>query len=117
MSSNGRLNGRRTSSQRFPAPEVGSGGGSHRRPTRDRLGNTLILAGAVLGLAAASWSRYRGHPLWVTLLVAVPAMVIAGTNLVAGDSLLPHIAALATVPLGVAGITGGVVVGTHCIRS
>jgi hypothetical protein len=84
---------------------------------RDRLGNTLILAGGVLGLAAAGWSRYRGDPLWVTLLVAVPATVIAGLNLVAGDSLLPHIAALAAVPLGVAGITGGVVVGTHRIRS
>lgn len=84
---------------------------------RDRLGNTLILAGAVLGLAAAGWSRYRGDPLWVTVMVAVPAVVIGGLNLVVGDSLLPHIAALAAVPLGVAGVIGGVVVGTHRIRS
>ncbi len=76
---------------------------------RDRLGNTLILAGAVLVLAAAAWSRYRGDPVWGTVMVAVPAAVIAWLNLVAGDSLLPHIAALAAVPLGVAGVIGCVV--------
>lgn len=84
---------------------------------RDRLGNTFILAGAVLGLAAAGWSRYRGDPLWVTVMVAVPAVVIGGLNLVVGDSLPPHIAALAAVPLGVAGIIGGIVARTDRIRS
>ncbi|SKB38915.1 hypothetical protein SAMN05660473_00477 [Arthrobacter sp. 49Tsu3.1M3] len=76
---------------------------------RDQIGNTLILAGAVLDLAAAGWSRHRGDPLWVTVTVAVPAVVIGGLNLVVGDSLLPHIAALAAVPLGVVGVIGGVV--------
>ncbi|WP_155846703.1 hypothetical protein [Arthrobacter sp. 131MFCol6.1] len=76
---------------------------------RDQIGNTLILAGDVLGLAAAGWSRYRGDPLWVTVTVAVPAVVIGGLNLVVEDSLLPHIAALAAVPLGVVGVIGGVV--------
>ena len=76
---------------------------------RDQIGNTLILAGAVLGLAGAGWSRHRGDPLWVTVTVAVPAVVIGGLNLVVGDSLLPHIAALAAVPLAVVGVIGGVV--------
>ena len=52
-----------------------------------------------------------------SLLVAVPAVVIAGLNLVAGDSLLPHIAALAAVPLGVAGLIGGVVGQPHRTHS
>jgi hypothetical protein len=84
---------------------------------RDRLGNTLILAGAVLGLAAAGWSRFRGDSLWATVMVAVPAVVIGGLNLVVGDSLLPHIAALAAVPLGVAGVIGAIVARTDRIRS
>ncbi len=52
-----------------------------------------------------------------SLLVAVPAVVIAGLNLVAGDSLLPHIAALAAAPLGVAGLIGGVVGQPHRTHS
>lgn len=83
---------------------------------RDRLGNTFILAGAALDLAAAGWARYRGYPAWVTVLVAVPAVVVAGLSLAAGGSLLPHIAALAAVPLGAAGVIGGVVTSTHRTR-
>lgn len=37
---------------------------------RDQVGNTLILAGAALGMAASGWSRYRGDPLRVTVMVA-----------------------------------------------
>ncbi|MET4135181.1 hypothetical protein [Pseudarthrobacter sp. PvP090] len=84
---------------------------------RDRLGSTSILAGSVLGLAAAGWSLYRRDQLWVSLLVAAPAVVVGGLNLVAGGSLLPHIGALAAVPLGLAGIIGGVTVGSGRIRS
>lgn len=80
---------------------------------RDQIGNTLILAGAVLGLAAAGWSRYRDDPLWVTVMMAAPAVVTGGLNLVAGDSLLPQIAAVAIVPLGVAGVIGGLVGEPH----
>ncbi|MET3809205.1 hypothetical protein [Arthrobacter sp. UYEF3] len=75
--------------------------------TRDQAGNTLILAGAAAGFAAAGWSRYRGDRVWMTSLVAVPAVVIGGLNLVAGYSLLPHLSALVAVPLGLAGIIGG----------
>ncbi|WP_161958225.1 hypothetical protein [Arthrobacter sp. H-02-3] len=35
----------------------------------DRTGNTCILAGAVVGLVAVGWSRYRGDALWVTIWV------------------------------------------------
>ncbi|MCX6498585.1 MAG: hypothetical protein NTU93_07250 [Arthrobacter sp.] len=76
---------------------------------RDRTGNALILAGAALGLAAAGWSHYRGAPRWVSTLVAAPAVAVAGLNLVVGDSLLPHVSALVAVPLGLAGIIGGIV--------
>jgi hypothetical protein len=76
---------------------------------RDRTGNTFMLFGAVAVLAAAGWSRFRGDPLWVTLTVAAPAVVVGGLNLVLGDSLLPHIGALLAVPAGLAGIIGGLV--------
>lgn len=76
---------------------------------RDRTGNTLILLGVVLAVAAAGWSRFRRDPLWATLTVATPAVVIGGLNLMLGDSLLPHLAALVSVPARVAGIIGGLV--------
>lgn len=84
---------------------------------RDQIGNTLILAGALLGLPAAGWALYRGDPVWVTGMIAAPAVIIGGLNLVAGDSLLPHLAALAAVPLGLAGIIGGVAVRSQRIKS
>lgn len=84
---------------------------------RDRLGSTLILAGAILGLGAAGWSRYRGDPLWVTVMVAAPGVIIGGLNLVAGGSLLPHFGALSAVPLGLAGTMAGVTARVHRIRS
>lgn len=80
-------------------------------------GNTLILAGALLGLAAAGWSFYRGDAVGVTGMVTAPAVIIGGLNLVAGDSLLPHLAALTAVPLGLAGIIGGFAVRSQRIRS
>lgn len=70
-------------------------------------GNTLILAGALLGLAAAGWSFYRGDAVGVTGMVTAPAVIIGGLNLVAGDSLLPHLAALTAVPLGWPGSSAG----------
>lgn len=84
---------------------------------RDRLGNTLILAGAVLGLSAGAWSRHRGDHLWVTVLVAAPAVVVGGLNLVAGGSLLPHFGALAAVPFGLAAISGGALAASRRVRS
>ncbi|WP_211878923.1 hypothetical protein [Pseudarthrobacter albicanus] len=74
---------------------------------RDRTGNTLILAGALVILASAAWSRLRTDPLRVTLAVAAPAIVVGCLNLVIGDSLLPHLGALFAVPAALAGIIGG----------
>lgn len=84
---------------------------------RDRIGTTLILAGSVLGLAAAGWSLYRHDPRGVTIMVAAPAVVVGGLNFVAGGSLLPHLAAFAAVPLGLAGIIRGVTAGSRRIHS
>ena len=84
---------------------------------RDQIGNTLILAGALLRLAAAGWSLYRSDAVWVTAMVTAPAVIIGGLNLVAGDSLLPHLAALAAVPLGLDGIIGGFAVRWRRMRS
>jgi hypothetical protein len=84
---------------------------------RDRVGNTLILAGSALGLAVACWSLFRRDPRWVSLLVAAPAVMVGGLNFVAGESLLPHLALLAAVPTGLAGIVGGVMAGSRRVRS
>ena len=45
---------------------------------RDQIGDTFILAGALLGLAAAGWSLYRGDAVGVTGMVTAPAVIIGG---------------------------------------
>ena len=50
-------------------------------------------------------------------MVAAPAVVIGGLNLAAAGSLLPHIGALAAVPMGLAGTVGGAATRTRRTRS
>lgn len=74
-----------------------------------RVGSLHLLAGSAASLAAALWSFLRGHPHWVTVCVAAPAVLIGGVALVWPYSLLRHIVALAALPAAVAGIIGGLV--------
>lgn len=72
-----------------------------------RLGSLYIFAGSVASLAAAAWSFRRGHPHWVTALVAAPAIMVGGVALMSPTSGLRQILALIALPAAMAGITGG----------
>lgn len=72
-----------------------------------RVGSLYLLADSAASLAAALWSFLRGHPRWVTVCVAAPAILIGGVALVWPHSLLRHIAAFVALPGAAAGIIGG----------
>jgi hypothetical protein len=72
-----------------------------------RVGSLFILGGSAASLAAAVWSYLRGHPYWVTVCVAAPALVVGGIALMGPQSLLRHIGAVVALPAAVAGIIGG----------
>jgi hypothetical protein len=74
-----------------------------------RIGSRYLLSGSAASLTAALWSYRRGHPLWVTLFVAAPAILIGGIALLMPYSLARHLAAAVALPVAVAGITGGLV--------
>ncbi len=85
-------------------------GGYHPLPSFEedaRVGSLYILGGSTASLAAAVWSYLRGHPHWVTALVAVPAIMVGGTAFLDLRSGLPHLLALVALPAAVAGIIGG----------
>ncbi|ALV44518.1 hypothetical protein MB46_02285 [Arthrobacter alpinus] len=72
-----------------------------------RIGSVHLLGGSAASLGAALWSFRRGHPHWVTFLVAAPAVLIGGIALLMPYSLARHLAALVALPVAVAGIVGG----------
>jgi hypothetical protein len=83
-------------------------------PTRDailadRVGKLQIYAASVALLVAAGWARMMLTPVWACILVASPAVLVGGLTLVFENSWFPHIAALVTFPLAVAGLIGGLV--------
>lgn len=69
-----------------------------------RVGDLLIFAGSVTILAAAGLARKMRTPTWACVLVAVPAFLIGGLTLLVGESLLPQLAALVALPVGLAGL-------------
>lgn len=76
---------------------------------RARTGNFLILVGSVVVASAAEWVRRMRAPIWVPILVATPAVLAGGLTLVSGGSLIPHLSALVSFPVGLAGLVGGLV--------
>ena len=74
-----------------------------------RVGNLHILGGSAASLAAALLSWRRGHPHWVTVCVAAPALHVGGVAVLMPQGLARHLAALAALPAAIAGITGGLV--------
>lgn len=69
-----------------------------RSPT-DALGHGLVLLGSVAFSASAVWARLRSRPVWVSILSALPAVVVGGLSLELPDSLLAHLAGLLLIPL------------------
>jgi hypothetical protein len=75
---------------------------------RLRVGRLVMLAGAVMSLAAAIWSQVRGNPLWVTVCVASPAVLVGmAIMIMTVPSVTPQIAGLIALPAALAGLIGG----------
>jgi hypothetical protein len=68
----------------------------------ERTGDQLIALAAVVLLAAAAGAWSAG-PNWAAVAIAVPAVVCGGLTLLAGGTLLPHLAALPAFALALAG--------------
>ncbi len=77
---------------------------------RLRIARLIMLAGSALSLAAAIWSQVRGNPLWVTVCVASPAVLVGlATMIMTVPSLTPLVAGMIALPAALAGLVGGLV--------
>ena len=75
---------------------------------RLRVGRLVMLAGAAMSLAAAIWSQVRGNPLWVTVCVASPAVLVGmAIMIMTVPSPTPQISGLIALPAAIAGLIGG----------
>ena len=75
---------------------------------RVRMGRLFMLIGSATSLAAAIWSQVRGNPLWVTICVASPAVLVGlATMMMTPPSLTPLVAGAVALPAAVAGLIGG----------
>lgn len=70
-------------------------------------GSLYILAGSVANLVAAVWSARRGHPPWVTAMVAAPAILVGGSTLINPTTLLRHLAAAVAFPFAIGAVYWG----------
>ncbi|MGY3381196.1 putative membrane protein YfcA [Arthrobacter sp. TE12231] len=68
-----------------------------RSPT-DAEGHGLVFLGSTAFAAAAVWARLRRRPLWVSILTALPAVVVGGLSAENPDGLYAHLAGLFLVP-------------------
>lgn len=68
------------------------------------IGSRYIFAGCALSLAAAAWSHLRGNPVWVTVCVGLPGVLVGWAALEDPYSLLRHLAAVVAFPLVLAGV-------------
>jgi hypothetical protein len=68
------------------------------------IGSRYIFAGCGLSLAAAAWSHVRGNPVWVTVCVGLPGVLVGWAALLNPYSLLRHLAAVVAFPLALAGV-------------
>lgn len=84
---------------------------------RDRVGKILILVGSVALVAAAVWARLMHAPIWTCALVSTPAVLVGGLTLFFGSSLFPHLSALATFPVALAGLVCGLVLTRPLLRA
>ena len=82
-----------------------------------RVGKTLILVGSVALVGAAVWARLMHAPIWSCALVAAPAVLVGGLTLFFGGSLFPHLSALVTFPVALAGLVCGLVLARPLLRA
>lgn len=70
-----------------------------------RAGQRLLLLGCLLLLAATALAL-RSGPRWAAAAIAVPVLLCGGLSAVAGDTLLPHLAALPAFVVAALGLVG-----------
>ncbi|MET1155544.1 hypothetical protein [Arthrobacter sp.] len=68
-----------------------------RSPTEAE-GQGLIFLGSIAFAASAIWARLTGRPVWVSVLTALPAVVVGGLAMEMPDGLIAHLAALPLIP-------------------
>jgi hypothetical protein len=68
------------------------------------IGGRYILAGCALSLAAALWSHLRGNPVWVTVCVGLPGILVGWAALLNPYNLMRHLAAVVAFRLALAGV-------------
>lgn len=83
---------------------------------RDRAGRNLVFLGSITILAAAGAARWMHTPVWACILVATPAILVGGLTLVFYNSYLPHLSALVTFPIGLAGLISGLILARPLLR-
>ena len=71
----------------------------------ERAGQLLVLAGCAALLAVALLARSTA-PTWVSVTVALPAVLCGGLTVLAGGTLLPQLVALPALGLALAGLVG-----------
>lgn len=67
------------------------------------IGSRYILAGCALSFAAAAWSHLRGNPVWVSVCVALPGVLVGWAAWTDPYSLLRFLAAVVAFPLALGG--------------
>lgn len=70
------------------------------------IGSRYILAGCALSLASAAWSHARGNPVWVTVCVALPGVLVGWATMDSPYDLKRHLAVVVTFPLALGGVVG-----------
>lgn len=68
-----------------------------RSPT-DALGHGLVFLGSTAFAGSAVWARLAGRPLWVSILTALPAVMVGGSSMEVPDGLYAHLAGLFLIP-------------------
>lgn len=68
------------------------------------IGSRYIYAGCALSLASGIWSHVRGNPVWVTVCVGLPGILVGWAALQNPYDLKRHLAAVVTFPLALAGV-------------
>jgi hypothetical protein len=69
-----------------------------------RVGGFFIDAGCALSFAAAVWSHLRGNPVWVSVCVGLPGLLVGWAALMYPYSLMRHLAAVVAFPLALGGV-------------
>jgi len=67
-------------------------------------GSLYVYAGSAVSLAASAWSHARGNPVWVTVCVGLPGVLVGWAALVDPDSLLRHLAAVVSFPMALSAV-------------